>query len=74
MAKQKSRQKKLDWVLTLVMSIFFGLFGVDRFMMGQIGWGILKLCTFGGLLIWWIVDMILIATKFDYHNIKWVNK
>ena len=33
-------KKKVNWVLTLVMSIVFGWIGVDRFMMGKIGTGI----------------------------------
>lgn len=72
MAKAK-KQKRLNWVLALVMSIFFGWAGVDRFMMGQVGIGLLKLFTLGGFFIWWIVDIILIATKYEYHEIKWVN-
>ena len=35
--------KKVNWVLTLVMSILFGYLGVDRFIMGHIWQGILKL-------------------------------
>ena len=72
MTKAK-KQRKLNWVLTLAMSIFFGWAGVDRFMMGQVGIGILKLCTLGGFFIWWIVDIILIATKYEFHEIKWVD-
>ncbi len=63
--------KKVNWVLTLVMSIFFGSLGVDRFIMGKIGTGILKLITFGGLGIWWLVDLILIATKHEFKDVKW---
>ena len=65
-------KKKLNWLVTLLMSIFFGWVGVDRFMMGKIGTGILKLITLGGLGIWWLIDLILIATKYPYNNIQWV--
>ena len=63
--------KKLNWMLTLIMSIFFGQLGVDRFMMGQIGLGILKLITAGGCGIWWLIDIILIATKHQFPGIEW---
>ncbi len=64
--------KKVNWVLTLVMSILFGQLGVDRFMMGQVGLGILKLITLGGCGIWWLIDLILIATKHKFEGIEWV--
>lgn len=46
-----------------VISIVVGEFGVDRFMVGDIGLGVAKLLTFGGCLIWWIVDMFLIGKR-----------
>ncbi|MBN1386137.1 TM2 domain-containing protein [Candidatus Woesearchaeota archaeon] len=64
--------KKVNWILCLVMSILFGGLGVDRFIMGHIGLGILKLITMGGCGIWWIVDVILIATKYKFEGIQWV--
>jgi len=66
-------KRKVNWVLALVMSVVFGWLGVDRFMMGKIGIGILKLLTLGGLGIWWLVDLILIASKHKFKNVEWVD-
>lgn len=64
--------KKVNWTLTLIMSVVFGGLGVDRFIMGHVGLGILKLITLGGCGVWWLVDLILIATKHKFQGIEWV--
>lgn len=48
--------------LALVLSVFGGWFGLERFYVGKIGTAIAKLCTFGGMGIWWLYDVVLIAT------------
>jgi TM2 domain-containing membrane protein YozV len=54
-----------DPTLMLIISIFFGMLGVDRFALGDIGLGVGKLLTCGGIYIWWLVDLFYImdATK-----------
>jgi len=52
-----------DWLVTLLLSIFVGTLGIDRFYLGKIGTGFLKLITVGGFGIWSIIDVVLIAIK-----------
>ena len=49
------------FVPTLLLAILLGGFGVHRFYAGKIGTGILMILTFGGLGIWTLVDIIMIA-------------
>jgi hypothetical protein len=52
-----------EYIIALLFSIFLGYLGIDRFYMGQVGMGIGKLLTGGGCLVWWLIDVILIATR-----------
>jgi len=52
-----------EWLTALLLSVFVGSLGADRFYMGQIGLGIFKLITCGGLGIWSLIDIILFATN-----------
>jgi len=56
---QQPEQK--DFIVALLLSIFVGSIGVDRFYLGYVGLGIVKLITFGGCGVWTLIDIILIA-------------
>jgi TM2 domain-containing membrane protein YozV len=48
--------------VTLALCIPLGMFGAHRFYVGKIGTGLLQLCTLGGLGLWWLYDLITIAS------------
>jgi TM2 domain-containing membrane protein YozV len=49
-----------DPTTLLIVSLFIGSLGVDRFMLGQSGLGVAKLLTCGGMGIWTIIDWFMI--------------
>jgi TM2 domain-containing membrane protein YozV len=59
-----------EWIITTILVILFGFFGVHRFYNRKIGTGILMIITIGGLGIWVLIDFIMILlSKFkDSHG------
>ena len=61
-----------DPTTILLVSIFLGSLGIDRFMLGDIGMGILKLLTCGVCGILTIVDWFTVSKKtkeLNFNNI-----
>lgn len=44
-----------------LLCFFLGMFGAHRFYTGKIGTAILQIVTLGGLGIWVLIDLIMIA-------------
>jgi TM2 domain-containing membrane protein YozV len=51
-----------NWFTTLVLAVALGGLGIDRFYAGSVVLGVLKLLTFGGFTLWWLIDIILLVT------------
>lgn len=57
----------------LLLSIFLGCYGIDRFYLGQTGMGVGKLLTCGGVGIWAIIDWFLISNstkELNYNKLQ----
>lgn len=59
-----------DPTLALLLSFFFGTLGVDRFYIGNIMLGILKLITVGGFGIWTIIDWFIMMKTTRQQNLQ----
>ena len=73
---QAAMTSDTDWTVLLIVSILLGGLGIDHFMTGKIGTGILKLLTAGGCFIWYILDIInIVSEKFvDSKGLRVVKK
>ena len=61
-----------DPMIMLLLSLFLGSSGIDRFLLKEIGLGVVKLLTCGGCGIWTIIDWFLVMNKTREFNQKLV--
>ena len=77
-AKKRKVQKKVakeappgpkSWRVAFLLSLFLGFVGADRFYIGRTRSAIVKLLIVGGYGVWWITDLVLIAS--DWRKDAW---
>lgn len=54
----------------LLLSIFIGYLGIDRIYVEDVGWGVLKMLTCGGIGIWWLIALFLITDVTKRKNLE----
>ena len=64
--RQKAEEEKPD----LIIGTSMGGYGIDRIYIGEVGLGILKLLTCGGLGVWWLIDLFLIMERTRENNLN----
>lgn len=64
-------------IACLLFLLLLSLLGIHRFYVGKVGTGILFLITFGGLGLWWLIDLIMLIcgafTDADGKKVKLAN-
>lgn len=59
-------EKQKSWLVALLLSVFLGFLGIDRFYIGRTRSAVVKMLTLGCCCVWWLSDIILIAS--DYRK------
>ena len=65
---------KKDPGTMLILSVLLGSVGVDRFMLSDMGFGLLKLFTFGGCGVLWLIDIFTTKDRTADFNRKKANE
>jgi len=54
--------RRRHFLAVFFLSFMWGSFGIDRFYLGKVWTGILKLVTLGGFGLWTLIDLVLIMS------------
>lgn len=61
--------------IALILTLLLGFVGAHRFYAGRTGTGLAMLFTLGGLGIWWLIDIVVVATgQLKDDEGKWVSE
>jgi len=63
-----------DPLMMFLISLLGGTLGIDRFLLDNVGLGVLKLITCGGMGIWVIIDWFLVQDMTREYNSKLLAK
>ena len=62
--------KSKNPITALLLSIFLGYLGIDRIYVGDVGLGVIKMLTCGGIGIWWLIDLFFITGITKKKNLE----
>ncbi|MCL1832184.1 MAG: TM2 domain-containing protein [Oscillospiraceae bacterium] len=65
-------EKRISKITFVLIAWLVGSFGVDRFMRGQTGLGVVKLITLGACGVWSLIDLIIALTKLSQYGDEFV--
>ena len=69
--EEEYREERRNPILYQLLAIFFP---IQHFLQGQVGRGLLFLCTCGGIYVWWIIEIFTIYSKIKKYNIELAKK
>lgn len=69
----RARVGSKSYGTAMALSLAAGWLGADRFYLGFVGIGVLKLLTVGGVGVWWLIDLFLLCTGTlrPAHGVPW---
>jgi len=67
-ADPECRTRRKSQLVAYLLSMFAGFLGADQFYLGFVGLGFVKLFSFGGFGVWWVMDIIRIGSAPVYSS------